>query len=105
VALQSLGPVDDLALYSISTSPLGMGATANTPLPCTPERLTWMRRPFVFGADTFLERGVLAAPACVIDLFMYIEFVGARAYVCMRARSPDCIDANVRRCSRMQKEP
>ena len=66
-------------LYSMMTSPFWMGETANTPLPWTPERRTWMRRPLAAG-----DRGGLAAIACVIDLFGYIEFVGARAYV--RAR-------------------
>src|SRR5437868_14882401 len=68
-------------LYSMITSPLGMGARAKTPLPWTPERGTWMRRPWGAAAA---GRGVLAARACVIDFFGYIEFVGARAYV--RAR-------------------
>src|SRR5262245_60459273 len=75
-------------LYSMITSPLGMPATANTPLPRTRERLTWMRRPVAgaagaaFGA--VFDLGVLAAFACVIDFFGYIELVGARA--CVHAR-------------------
>ena len=42
--------------YSISRVPLAIGTSANTPLPCTPLRRTWMRRPAAgaaFGA-TFL---------------------------------------------------
>src|SRR6218665_895066 len=38
-------------VYSSSTWPAAMSCTAKTPLPCTPERRVWMRRPvLVLGA-------------------------------------------------------
>jgi len=46
-----------------------------------------MRFPLVgAGAVGVSGRGVLAALACVIDFFGYIEFVGARAYVYAREK-------------------
>jgi hypothetical protein len=58
-----------------------IGATANTPLPCTPDKRTWMRRPLALEEA---GEGALAAAACVIGFFGYIEIMGVRA--CVRAR-------------------
>jgi hypothetical protein len=70
-----------LPVYSMIDSPSAIGWMANTPLPWTPERRTWMRRPRG-GAVTVgwvwagLFRGVAFCG--------YIEFMGARACTCAR---------------------
>src|SRR5688500_18762243 len=92
-------------------SPLAMGATANTPLPCTPLRRTWMRRPPVGRGAGGVSFGVvfrvLALRACVISFFGYIEFMGARVPACVRtrirARSPDCRESAARHGAQRRK--
>ena len=68
-------------VYSMIRLPAAIGLSANTPLPWTPERRTWMR-----------PRGLGAAAVSdlVLGLFLpfvffgYIEFMGARAWACAR---------------------
>jgi hypothetical protein len=49
VAVLRLLPADDLAGVFNEHSPSAISCTANTPLPCTPERRVWMRRPAEAG--------------------------------------------------------
>ena len=58
-----------------------MSARANTPLPWTPERRTWMRRPAAGG------RVMVGKRLAVFGIFGYIELHGcARARACARAK-------------------
>ena len=59
-----------------------------------------MRRP---PAAALAAGWVLPLLACAFIVFMYIEFMGARAYVCVRA-SPDCRDAAAGRRQTHQME-
>jgi hypothetical protein len=75
MAALRLGQVMRSPTYSKMVAPAAIGASANTPLPCTPLRRTCTRRPERLGSG---------ASACAVGFIGYIDLVGARVCVCAR---------------------